>query len=127
MSDFSRRAARLPCGIRISLACAMVPLLGGGCPSLSDATSSLFVRGEPFVISGTAGVINNNGPCKVWYGDNGISYHLFQGARVLNEDFDRANVPGVRSRLEIATRNDLTLTCKVGTIVEVQRVLEVVD
>lgn len=127
MSDFSRRAARRPHGFRIVLACAIVPLLGGGCPSLSDATNSLFVRGEPFVISGTAGVINNSGACKIWYGDNGVNYHLFQGARVLNEDFDRAYTPGVRSRLEIATRNDLTLTCKVGTIVEVQRVLEVVD
>lgn len=99
-----------------------------GCGDLSAATDSFFVRGEPFVISGSFALVETaDGTCPVWFGDNGATYHLFQAARVPNEDFDAATTPGARSRLEIAPRNDLFLACEVGIIVEVQRVLEVVD
>lgn len=89
--------------------------------------NTLFVRGEPFIISGTADVVDRNGACAVWYGENGVTYHLFQGPRVQNADFDRVTTPGVRSRLEIATRSDLVVTCEYGTIVEVERVLEIME
>lgn len=114
----------------IGAALGLAAALGaaGGCGSLEDLTGTVLVRGEPFVVSGTFAIIDRNGRnCPVWYGDNGVSYHLFQSPRVPNDDFDRATVPGVRSRLEIAPRNDLFLDCQVGTIVEVQRVLQVVD
>lgn len=111
-----------------TLFAAAIAFTTAGCPSLSDATQSLFVRGEPFIVSGTSAVIQRNGgPCKVWYAENGASYHLFQGDRVLNAEFDRATTPGVRSRLEIAPRSDLFLACESGTLVEVQQVLEIVD
>jgi hypothetical protein len=90
-------------------------------------TGSLFVRGEPFIISGTAAVRDQHGPCPVWIGENGVTYQLFQGARLDNDEYDRILVPGVTSRLEIATRNDLVAKCDLGTIVEVQRILEVVE
>ena len=106
--------------------CALT-LSASGCGDLSAATDNLFVRGESFVISGTFAIIDNNGPCPVWFGENGATYHLFQAPRVPNDDFDRATTPGVRSRLEIAPRNDLFLACEVGEIVEVQRVLGVDD
>jgi hypothetical protein len=90
-------------------------------------TPDLFVRGEPYILSGTAAVIDRGGPCPVWLGENGTTYHLFQGGRVANEDFDRVRTPGVTSRLEIATRSDLYVDCQVGTIVEVERILEIVE
>lgn len=99
-------------------------ILLAGCLSNQNV---LFVKGEPFIISGTAATVNRTGPCLVWYGENGFTYQLFQGARVANEDFDRVTTPGVTSRLEISTRSDLQVACQVGTIVEVQRVLEIVD
>ena len=106
---------------------ALVVVAAPGCNGLSLGTDGIFVRGESFVISGTYAIVDSSGPCPVWYGENGVTYHLFQSPRVPNDDYDRATTPGVRSRLEIATRNDLFLACEFGTIVEVQRVLEVVD
>jgi len=87
----------------------------------------LFPTGTSFVVSGRAAVINNDGPCPVWIGDNGVTYHLFQDPRVDNEDFDAVTTPGVASRLELAARSDLIVTCQVGTIVEVQDILELVE
>jgi hypothetical protein len=88
---------------------------------------TLFVRGEPFVIKGTAALATEDGPCIVWHGQNGVTYQLFQGPSVPNGDFDRAITPGVTSRLVIAKRTDLETVCDYGTIVEVQRVLEIED
>ncbi|MBK9129155.1 MAG: hypothetical protein IPM13_15335 [Phycisphaerales bacterium] len=88
---------------------------------------TLFVRGEPFIVQGVAAVQNRGGPCRVWIGDNGLTYELYQGLRLTNEEFDRIVQPGARSRLELATRSDLTTACGLGTVVEVQRVLEIID
>ena len=89
---------------------------------------SLLSTGEAFVISGTAALENVEGqPCLVWVADNGLTYHLFQHPALENATFDRVTTPGVRSRLELATRNDLDVNCLIGTIVEVQDVLEIVD
>jgi hypothetical protein len=89
--------------------------------------TTLFATGDPFILKGTTAVIDNSGPCLVWIGENGITYHLFQGGRLENADFDRITTPGVTSRLELAARSDLTVSCQVGEIVEVQRVLEIVE
>ena len=88
---------------------------------------SLLSTGTSFVVSGTAALEDTDGLCLVWIGDNGIVYHLFQNPRVDNETFDRITTPGVTSRLEIATRTDLELACQIGTIVEVQDVLDIED
>jgi len=88
---------------------------------------SLLSVGTPFVLSGTAEVADNGGPCLVWRGDNGITYHLFQDRAVDNEIFDRVTTPGVRSRLELSRRTDLEVACEIGTIVEVIDVLEIVN
>ncbi len=100
-------------------------LLSPGCTFEIPGQDTLFVRGEPFVMRGTAATIDVEGPCRVWLGDNGITYHLFQSVRLSNEDFDRIVTPGVTSRLQIATRNDLKVDCQTGDIVEVERVLDV--
>jgi hypothetical protein len=83
--------------------------------------------GTSFVIKGTMTVQDNNGPCLVWMGDNGIAYHLFQTPSVENATFDHIMTPGVTSRLQIATRDDIPVACQVGTVVEVLNVLEVLD
>jgi hypothetical protein len=97
-----------------------------GCIDISiPVAPTLFPTGTSFVLKGTATIIDNDGPCLVWEGENGIIYHLFQDRRVSNEDFDLVSTPGTTSRLVLATRSDLVVTCQVGTIVEVQDILEV--
>ncbi len=106
----------------------LLPFLASGCVDLGAASEGgLFPRGEPFILSGTAAVEDRDGPCRAWLGENGVTYHLFQGARVANDEFDRVRAEGVTSRLEIAIRTDLQLDCQYGTIAEVQRVLEIGD
>lgn len=105
-----------------------VALLLAGCINISlPGEETLFVKGEPFVARGTMAVADVGGPCPVWIGQNGITYHLFQGVYLDNDDFDRVTTPGVTSRLELATRGDLKVDCAIGTIVEVLSVLEIVE
>lgn len=78
-------------------------------------------------MSGTTEVIDNGGPCLVWQGQNGVTYHLFQSLLVSNEDFDTITTPGVTSRLLLLPREDLAVACQVGTIVEVEDILEIVQ
>ncbi len=112
---------------RVTIALAAAIVLAGCINLQIPGSDTLFVKGEPFIVRGTAAVADNGGPCLVWYADNGITYHLFQGSRIANADFDHITTPGVTSRLEIATRNDLEVACQLGTIVEVQSILEVAE
>ena len=106
----------------------LVPLCVAGCIDIAiPGEETLFARGTSFVVSGTAAVVDNGGPCLVWIAENGVTYHLFQGVRVENDDFDRVTTPGATSRLEVATRSDLVVACRIGTIVEVQGVLEIIE
>jgi hypothetical protein len=102
-------------------------LLTSGCTINLSAPESLLPIGSAFVISGTASLADNNGPCLVWIAENGVTYHLFQSSTVENETFDRIATPGVTSRLLLAKRSDLEVNCLMGTIVEVQDVLEIVE
>ncbi|MDD5171021.1 MAG: hypothetical protein PHN75_19550 [Syntrophales bacterium] len=102
-------------------------IFASGCSVNLSIPEGLLSSGSPFVISGTATLADNNGPCLIWIGENGIIYHLFQGLSVENETFDRITTPGVTSRLLLAERTDLEVTCLMGTIVEVQDVLEIVE
>ena len=88
---------------------------------------ALFNGSGDFVLRGTAAIVNNDGPCPVWIADNGITYHLFQAPHLDNEMFDLVTSPGTTSRLVLAVRSDLVLTCQLGTVAEVRDVLEVVD
>lgn len=88
---------------------------------------TLFGADSSFVVRGTAAVVDNNGPCPVWFGDNGVTYHLFQNPRLENDVFDRVVEPGVVSRLLLVVRDDLELTCAFGRTADVIEVLEIVD
>jgi hypothetical protein len=88
---------------------------------------NLVSTGTSFVVKGTMTLQAGQGPCLVWMGDNGIAYHLFQTPSVENATFDHINTPGVTSRLQIATRDDIPVACQVGTVVEVLNVLEVIN
>lgn len=106
-------------------------LLGAGpigCTfNLDLGSDTLFPVGTSFVVRGTADRIDTaQGSCLVFLGENGVTYHLFQSPRIDNDEFDLVTTPGVTSRLEIATRSDLIVDCQVGTIVEVQNILEIV-
>ena len=80
-----------------------------------------------FVVRGTAAVADNDGPCPIWVGENGATYHLFQAPHLDNETFDYITTAGTTSRLVLAIRNDIQLACQFGTIAEVQSILEVVE
>ncbi|MCP4591320.1 MAG: hypothetical protein GY842_11270 [bacterium] len=113
---------------RILSACCLLALVGGGCVDLDvNIPDNLLAVGTPFVISGTAEVIDRHGPCLIWIGENGVSYHLFQDPLLDSGVFDTITTPGTTSRLELAERNDLEVSCQVGPIMEVQDVLEIVE
>lgn len=103
-------------------------VLISGCTFDFDLLPETFgASGASFVVSGTATVLDVEGGCLAWLGENGVTYHLFQSLQLDNATFDRVTTPGVTSRLEIAPRNDLVNTCQAGTIVEVRSVLEIID
>ena len=98
------------------------------CVDLGEAQQALLPGGAPFVVRGTATIVEVSGaPCLVWIGENGVTYHLFQDPLLDNESFDRITTPDTTSRLVIATRSDLVVACQVGTVVEVQEVLEIIE
>jgi hypothetical protein len=103
--------------VTITLACT-IPV---------PTTDSLFPTGTPFILSGTAALADNQGPCLIWVGENGITYHLFQAVNLESDLFDTITTPGTTSRLQLATRSDLEVACRMGTVVEVQDVLEVFE
>ena len=103
----------------------MALLAAAGCIEVS--LDGLLPAGSPFVVRGTATILDNDGPCPAWIGENGVTYHLFQDPFLDNATFDRITTPGTTSRLLLVTRDDLVLGCQLGTIVEVEDVLEVVD
>lgn len=116
-------------GMKKRILLPLLVLFGAlGCTfNLDLGTESLFSEGAAFVVSGTADTATvDERPCNVWLGENGVIYHLFQSPRVDNGDFDRITTPGVTSRLEIATRSDLEVDCQIGTIVDVEDILEIV-
>lgn len=111
------------------------PLMMGSCCALACLAScftinlpeeiSLLPKENLFVLKGTSAIVDNEGPCLVWFGESGFTYHLFQNPRVDNATFDRVVTPGVTSRLEVAKRNDLHVACELGAILEVENVMEI--
>jgi len=78
-----------------------------------------------FVMTGTASVADQNGPCPVWLGDNGVVYHLFQSPSLANDVFDQIVSVGTTSRLVLSVRTDLELDCAFGRTATVLDVLEI--
>jgi hypothetical protein len=111
---------------RLPWAAALLLGLASGC---SDFLGLANLTATPFILSGTMAVEDRGGPCPAWLGENGVKYYLFQGDRLTNDEFDRIRVDGVTSRLEIKVRTDLVVECASprAEIVEVQRVLEILD
>lgn len=81
----------------------------------------------PFLLTGTFRTIltEDAPPCRVWEGDNSITYHLFQNPDLNSDLFDQATSEGARSRLLIQLRGDLEVGCDMGPIAEVLEVREV--
>ena len=77
-----------------------------------------------FIVSGTMELDPRGPECSIFHADNGFRYHLFQGPRLTNDEYDQLFEDGSRSRLEIQVRKDLDLACAVGARVEVVEVLE---
>lgn len=106
-------------------------VMGGAVVGCADITLpenvSLINIGSPFVMKGSAVLLDDDGPCLAWLGDDGNTYHLIQVQTMENELFDELITPGTRSRLVLAKRNDLTVACQMGIVAEVQNVLEVID
>jgi hypothetical protein len=98
-----------------------------GCTIALPGFDTLFPTGSSFVMKGTTTIVDNGGPCRLWIGENGITYYLFQDPRVDNEVFDQVTTPGMTSRLEIAERSDLEVICYDGPVVEVVDVLEIME
>ncbi len=112
---------------RLGLQILAVGVLAG-CTIQIPSAESLFPVGTPFVLSGTSTISSTfSGPCPVWIGDNGITYYLFQDAKLDNTLFDRVTTPGVTSRLKLVVRTDLEASCHNGPFVEVLDVLEIVE
>lgn len=109
------------------LGLALLAAMAGCSVNLDLLPDTLVSTGTPFVVRGTAAVVDIEGACLIWIGENGVTYHLFQDPRVDNETFDRIITPGVTSRLQIAIRTDLVTICQIGTIAEVRNVLEIVE
>jgi hypothetical protein len=113
----SRTIALLACLLLVGLA---------GCIDLNlNILDTLFPQGAEYVVSGTSAVVDDGGPCRVWFGDDGRTYYLFQTTRLENDLFDEVITPGATARLVISTRSDLEAPCGVDAIVEVQEVLEI--
>ena len=88
---------------------------------------AIFGSENSFVVRGTADIVDNKGPCPVWFGENGVTYHLFQSPHLDNEVFDRISAAGISSRLVLVVREDLEFACAFGRTAEVVDVLEVVE
>ncbi len=93
--------------------------LGDGAGSLLGS-ASFVVRGQMVIEQGA------RGPCPVFVAETGLLYHLFQHPSLANDQYDRVTTPGAVSRLEVRVRNDLQTLCRIGTTVEVLKVLELV-
>jgi hypothetical protein len=98
---------------------AAIPIGGGG-------GISLFPPGA-FVIRGRMDEATGYGiDCPVFRAETGINYQLFQTEAVENDVYDAVTTPGAISRLLVQERSDLEIACQIGTIVEVQDVLELI-
>jgi len=82
---------------------------------------------EPFLMTGTFRINTPFGgaPCRVWEGDNSVTYHLFQNIDLDSTRFDIATTEGTRARLLLQERSDLEVGCEMGPVVVVLEVRDI--
>ncbi len=82
---------------------------------------------EPFLMTGTFQINTPFGgsPCRVWEGDNSVTYHLFQDIDLDSTRFDIATTEGTRARLLLQERSDLEVGCEMGPVVVVLEVRDI--
>ena len=95
-----------------------------GCIELVIPPSHSELFAGPFIAGGVMEVDPENRACSLFREDSGVTYLVFQGLRLTNEEFDDLFQDGARVRLEIQTR-DLSTGCAGGIVVEVLEVLEI--
>jgi hypothetical protein len=109
-----------------SILCALSGCIDANIPIGGGGGISLFPPGA-FVIRGRMDEATGMGmDCPVFRAETGINYHLFQTEAVENDVYDAVTTPGAVSRLVVQERSDLEIACQIGTIVEVQDVLELI-
>ena len=96
-----------------------------GCIEVVIPPSHSELFAGPFIAGGVMEVDPENRACSLFREDSGVTYLLFQGLRLTNEEFDDLFQDGARVRLEIQTRSDITTGCGGGMVVEVLEVLEI--
>lgn len=103
-----------------------VALSAAACITLDIPSGGSLFPAPAFIVTGVMEEVDHDRPqCSQFRADNGVVYHLFQGPRLTNDEFDQLFEEGARVRLEIEIRDDLDLaTCAVGATVEVVEVLE---
>ncbi len=92
-------------------AAAAAATLTVSCIDLDIPTGEDLFPPSSFITSGTVEVSPDGPECSVFHADNGFDYHLFQGPRLTNDEYDQLFEDGTRSRLEIQVRRDLELRC----------------
>lgn len=101
-------------------------LLVSGCINFP---TGLFPESNSFIGVGTyqehSAFLANT--CPAWIDDYNVVYYLFQGPDVSSEDFDKITTLGVRSRLQLRPRTNLQTSCPQGTVVEVEKVIDILN
>ena len=110
----------------VLLAAVGIVCLAAACINVDIPSGGSLFPAPSFILSGVMRDVDVNRPqCSKFQGDNGVTYHLYQGPRLTNDEFDQLFEEGARVRLEIEIRDDLELfPCLAGKTVEVIEVLE---
>lgn len=99
--------------------------LVGGCIDLTDPTLQAALTG-PYIVSGVMELDPKVRACSVFHEDSGVTYVLFQGLGITNEDFDAVFQDGARLRLEVDRRDGIPTNCHGGIVAQVNEVLEII-
>jgi len=99
--------------------------LSASCIDVNIPSGEGLFPAASFIVGGVMKLDRQRPLCSEFRGDNGVVYHLFQGPRLTNDEYDQLFEDGSRARLEIQVRGDLDLVgCGLGTNVEIVEVLE---
>ncbi|MCP4250180.1 MAG: hypothetical protein GY778_24315 [bacterium] len=108
------------------LALAAAALAAAACIDLNIPSGDSLFPERSFIIGGNMDLDRQRQACSIFQADNGVSYRLFQGPRLTNDEYDQLFEDGSRARLEIEVRDELSLLgCDLSAVtVEVVEVLE---
>ena len=96
-----------------------------GCIDLVIPPSHSELFSGPFIAGGVMELDPENRACSLFLEDSGVTYLVFQGPRVTNQEFDDLFQDGARVRLEIQERGDIPTGCGGGIVVEVLEILQI--